>query len=90
VARLAGIPQEVIKRAKEILSNLEINSLTGESFSKLAKTDFEKLREKQLDLFIVTSHPVIEELKKIDLDKMTPLEAMLKIREWQKKMQKSK
>jgi len=89
VARLAGIPQEVIKRAKEILSNLEINSLTGESFSKLAKTDFEKLREKQLDLFIVTPHPVIEELKKIDLDKMTPLEAMLKIREWQKKMQKS-
>ncbi|MCM8798798.1 MAG: DNA mismatch repair protein MutS, partial [Candidatus Omnitrophica bacterium] len=86
VARLAGVPQEVIKRAKEILSNLEINSLTGDSLPKLAKTEIEKREEKQLDLFSLSPHHFIEELKKLDLNKITPLEALKKLERWQKKL----
>ncbi|MCM8778266.1 MAG: DNA mismatch repair protein MutS [Candidatus Omnitrophica bacterium] len=89
VARLAGVPQEVIKRAKEILSNLEINSITGDSLPKLAKTENEKLKEKQLDFFSNLAHPVIAELKKLDLNKLTPLEAMKKLEEWQRKIEVS-
>ncbi|MCM8783891.1 MAG: DNA mismatch repair protein MutS [Candidatus Omnitrophica bacterium] len=90
VARLAGVPQEVIRRAKEILSNLEINSLGKDSLPKLAKSEIEKLKEKQLDLFGNLSPSLIDELKQIDLDKITPLEAMLKLKDLQRRIENQK
>ena len=42
VARLAGLPNEVIQRAREILSNLEINSMSEEGIPSLVKSDLKK------------------------------------------------
>ncbi|MGE4357869.1 MAG: DNA mismatch repair protein MutS [Candidatus Omnitrophota bacterium] len=88
VARLAGVPREVIRRAKEILSSLEINSIGGDSLQKLTKSEVENIKEKQLDLFTISSHPLIEELKKLDLNQMTPIEVMKRLKEWQEKVEK--
>ena len=79
VARLAGIPQEVIERAKEILQNLEKNELDAEGIPKLARGKGvpRKARNKQqLLLFSPEEHPIVEKIRKLDISKITPLEAL--------------
>lgn len=82
VAHLAGLPKEVIERAKDILDALEKNSYSEDGMPKLAKN---KQESKQLGLFTESS-PVIEEIKSIDVDKLTPVEALVKLQEWKKKI----
>ncbi|MCK5419058.1 MAG: DNA mismatch repair protein MutS, partial [Desulfobacterales bacterium] len=74
VARLAGIPGEVISRAKKILYRIENEEqdLT-DAFS--SKENGEKRRQ-QMDLFGRKDHFFVEKLSKMDISKMTPLEAL--------------
>lgn len=70
VAKLAGIPNTIINRAKEILADLE---------SGKAETIIEKVNvneDTQLSLMGVASSPVIDKLKSVDLNTLTPIEAM--------------
>jgi DNA mismatch repair protein MutS len=76
VAELAGLPKAVIHRAEEILDRLE-----RASRSPLAPS---RIIVQQLPLF-TQKDPVIEELKKLDVTTMTPLEAINKLYELQKK-----
>ena len=79
VAKLAGIPENVIKRSKEILSELELGSTTPM-----------KRHEKQIDLFVPSSDPVVEELRSmieaVDINNITPLEALKKLNEIKNKI----
>ena len=85
VARLAGLPGLVVERAEEILNTLEINSVDSGGTPKLADSSGSH-REFQLGLFDwKMPHPLIEELKDLPLEKMTPIEALNKIIEWQGK-----
>jgi DNA mismatch repair protein MutS len=74
VARLAGIPEIVIKRAKKILYNIENEEqdLT-ESFSEKENA---KTGPLQLDLFSKNERIIIQKLSKLDISQMTPLEAL--------------
>lgn len=83
VAHLAGLPKEVVERAKDILDALEKNSYREDGMPKLAKTEQES---KQLGLFREDNHPLIEEIKRIDIDKLTPVEALVKLEEWKEKI----
>lgn len=85
VARLAGLPQEVIERAQEVLWQLESNGATKGLVSPDAKipTKTEKL---QLTLFEAENHPVIEEIGKLDVSTMTPIEALTKLYELQNRL----
>ncbi len=83
VARLAGLPSEVIDRASEILKDLESNG-TGKATGKGAKIKA-KTETLQMTLFEGEKHPVIEELERIDTSVMSPIEAMNKLYELQKK-----
>ena len=70
VAKLAGVPNTIINRAKEILADLE---------SGKAETIIEKVNvneDTQLSLMGVASSPVIDKLKSVDLNTLTPIEAM--------------
>lgn len=70
VAKLAGIPQEVVDRAREILYKLENRSL---------KENKEILiyPKKILQLSIFESvHPVVEKIKNLNIEEMTPIEAL--------------
>ncbi len=78
VAQLAGLPRPVIHRATEILTHLERHAPQATqrpSHLGLAQ---------QLALFPETS-PLIEELKALDVTALTPLEALMKLYEWQRR-----
>lgn len=80
VAKLAGLPELVIRRAKEILVNLEANELTGSNLPKLAVSQNGVAeKEEQLDIFAKQEAEVKEVLESIDLDDLTPLQALNKL-----------
>ncbi|MGQ9590558.1 MAG: DNA mismatch repair protein MutS [Planctomycetota bacterium] len=87
VARLAGIPREVIERAKEILSNLESQALDVNDRPALAsRRGAEPPALRQLDLFHDANAEILKELKRLDLDRLTPLEALSYLAEIQKRI----
>ena len=73
VAKLAGIPQSVISRAKEILKDLEHGKYKNEN-ANIQKQD--NSDDMQLSLIGSTESPVIEKLKDTDINTLTPIEAM--------------
>ncbi len=73
VAKLAGVPEKVIKRAKEILKKIESEDIRGVSMPKKEhREDFEN----QIDFADNNAAELCEELKKIDVTTLTPIEAM--------------
>jgi len=82
VAKMAGIPQQVLKRANEILSHLE--SQRGEIDGNDTKKVMKNIPQStfQMNMFTLDD-PLLtrinEEFRKIDLNHMTPMEALLKI-----------
>jgi DNA mismatch repair protein MutS len=90
VARLAGLPQKVIDRAKEILSNLEKGELDATGMPKIATTRMAASKPKpplQPSLF-AQPDPIRSELKKINPDELTPLKALNILNELKKKAEK--
>ena len=90
VARLAGVPREVVERAKKILVGLE----SGNAWPK--KKDAGLVPEEPLPAIGIDQlsffgkggdHPVIEELKALDLNDLTPLQALNLLGEWKKKLE---
>jgi len=94
VARLAGLPAETVKRAMEILSNLEKAELNEVGVPKLAYSSgtdpMEFKRTGQLDLFTTQADPVIKELLGLDILSLTPIEALNKLFEIKKRLSDSK
>lgn len=84
VARLAGLPAEAIDRAKEILKDLESNGASAKAVGKGAKVSMRK-QTLQMSLFEAEKHPVIEELEKLDIATMSPIEALNKLDELQRR-----
>ena len=83
VGKMAGLPESVIKRANEVLSDLENHEDISISQSKEVKTVKQKFV--QPILVFDDSHPVIEELKKMDIDNITPIQAMQILSDLKKK-----
>jgi DNA mismatch repair protein MutS len=87
VARLAGLPQKVIDRAKEILFNLEKGELDAMGMPKIATTKEVISKPKtpaQLSLF-VQPDSIRSKLKTLKIDQLTPLEALNVLNELKKK-----
>jgi DNA mismatch repair protein MutS len=88
VAQMAGLPDEVTERAKKILSNLEGSELTLHDDSKSQKKKVKGRiapSEVQLTLFEMRDDPLREEIKNIDIDKITPIAALQKLASLKKK-----
>jgi len=82
VARLAGVPKEVVDRARQILTELEAAHLDPSGKPRIAPaTPGPSVRTVQLTLFEGAGSALVEELKRLDLDRMTPLEALAKLKE---------
>ncbi|SHJ47340.1 DNA mismatch repair protein MutS [Paramaledivibacter caminithermalis] len=87
VAKLAGIPNKVIDRAKSILKELEEKDINHKHKNKDIVSQFamaiEKPRDEavgeQINFFDLSSNEVIDELRKIDIINMTPIDAMNKL-----------
>jgi DNA mismatch repair protein MutS len=76
VAQLAGLPKPVVQRASEIMGELEKSSGQAVRLNPLAA--------QQSALFPETS-PLLEELKDLDVNELSPIEALNKLYEWQKR-----
>jgi DNA mismatch repair protein MutS len=88
VARLAGLPKEILSRAKEILGNLEEANYDSDGKSKINGI---KKKSSQLSIFEEKSitnkeKEIIEDLKDINIDELTPIEALNKLSEIKKKI----
>jgi DNA mismatch repair protein MutS len=83
VARLAGLPRQVIHRAREILKNLESSELDEIGMPKIARGEGRESRPRptQMNLFQAQEDPLRKELRRIDIENMTPIEAMAKLNE---------
>ena len=77
VARLAGVPQPAIDRAKEILHNLEQGELNELGQPRLAQHD--GVQSGQLALFAAREQGLREELRQLDVDRLTPLDALTRL-----------
>lgn len=85
VARLAGLPPSVVTRAREILSGLERDELSRGGRPSLSASAAGAQR--QLGLFQPASaedHPVLKRLQLVDVDRLTPLEALTLVAELKK------
>lgn len=91
VAQLAGVPKAVSSRAEEILAELEASGhRIDEAHAAVPTPHHETAAQKskdsslQLTLFETAEHPVVSEIRDLDLDSMTPLEALQRLSEWRK------
>jgi DNA mismatch repair protein MutS len=77
VARLAGMPASVVARAKDILRNLEQTEFDREGRPRLAHApEAPPEAGRQLALFGRRENALIDQLRRLDLDRTTPLEAL--------------
>lgn len=78
VARLAGLPEKVLLRAREVLLNLEKRKFDDVGAKKIARSKEEVLKSQleQGELFSKTVHPAIKELETIEPDNLSPRQAM--------------
>ncbi|HEV8070909.1 MAG TPA: DNA mismatch repair protein MutS [Planctomycetaceae bacterium] len=79
VARLAGVPREVVERARVILESLEADHIDEAGRPKVPARTTRPAARKQLTLFQSDQHPVLDALRELDLDRMTPLAALEKL-----------
>ncbi len=80
VAQLAGLPKVVINRAKEVLKNLEAESLNTNNEPKLAKHQEKAAAQTaQMNLFSELEQSLQDELRKIDPNELTPVQALNKL-----------
>lgn len=99
VARLAGVPDSVIDRAKEISSWLEETDVTDKAKNLQVRTSAKKKEvvreavpaEKQMSLFDIypADHPVLKELAELDVSNMTPIQALNTLYELQKRLKET-
>jgi DNA mismatch repair protein MutS len=87
VARLAGLPQEVIDRAREVLAEHE--NAEGSASRKLAMATAATSTPSntQLTMFTPLSQKVVDRLKTTDLNRLTPLEALNLLHELKKQVE---
>ncbi len=88
VAKLAGIPETVVERSKQILTNLETNALDVNDRPKLAEGHPSGKREsaRQMSLFAQIPHAIEKTLRDVDPDTVTPLEALQRLKELKEKL----
>ena len=90
VAKMAGLPEEIVNRANEILESFEQEKMFDK---ELKDSDVLFSSEKKIDktafqypLFAARESEIEKEIQELDTDNMTPMEALGKISEWKKKI----
>jgi DNA mismatch repair protein MutS len=84
VAERAGVPAEVVERAREVLAELERHHVEAPDHpgAKLRKPKLV-----QASLFANVNDPILEELRELDLSRTSPAELLARVRRWQRDLQ---
>ena len=93
VARLAGVPKAVVERAKDILVQLEAEHHDVDGKAKIATIEPPEPESGhphyfQLSLFGAGDHPLLDEIREVDVNNMTPMEALSRIHGWREQLEK--
>ena len=84
VAKLAGLPADVIARARQVLAEHE--SAEKSAVTHLAKDDIAASGPMQLTIFTPLSQKIVDRIKETDLNSISPLEALNLLHELKKQM----
>src|SRR5437667_5428066 len=85
VAKLAGLPEEVVRRAREVLAEHE--NAEAQVTAQLSVADSPTTRASQINIFTPLSQPVLERLRELDLNRLTPLDALNLLAELKQQVQ---
>ncbi len=88
VGQMAGLPQFVTNRAKEVLQNLESKELTPYEVRKEKLKSLAQKNENQISMFEIKDDKLRGEIDEIEIEKLTPLDALNKLNELKKKVKK--
>jgi DNA mismatch repair protein MutS len=90
VAQMAGLPQFVTSRAKEVLANLESKELTPYEVKKAKLAKLKNHDNLQISLFEMKDDSLRKEISDIPIDDLTPLQALNKLNELKRKLDEKK
>ncbi len=76
VAKIAGVPKRVTERATSILASLENQHLNAEGKPRVPERETPVQRRRQKSLFETPEDPVLDELRNLQVDHLTPLQAL--------------
>ncbi len=87
VARLAGVPRQVLERAKQILAQLEQEHIDEGGKSKIGRRRRQaRVGDLQLTLFAAAEHPLLDEIRAADVNQLRPIDALELVNRWQQKL----
>jgi DNA mismatch repair protein MutS len=88
VAELAGIPKAVVSRAKQLLGELENSHRdTKQRVRRVMQQPAQDDGQLQLALFTASEHPVIGSLRELEIENLTPIEALTLLYELKRQVQ---
>jgi DNA mismatch repair protein MutS len=83
VARLAGLPKAVVERAMQVLEQLTKQGITPARGKRRSIARAMPGPTEQLSLFAALGHPIVDQLRSLDITRITPLEALTVLHRWQ-------
>ena len=87
VARLAGVPNWVNRRAEQILERLEASGELEENKAAIhSSSNGSSKTEFQMTLFGTVSHPLVDKIKALDANDLTPINALQMLHQWQSEL----
>ena len=83
VARLAGVPSWVNRRAEQILEKLESSGEVEQNREMIGSQESSSTGPIQMTLFGTTHHPLVDKIKSLDANSLTPMNALQILHDWQ-------
>jgi DNA mismatch repair protein MutS len=83
VARLAGLPAAVVERASQVLDQLTKRGTLPPRGKRRGSLHILSEPSAQLQLFDMAGHPIIDQLRSLDITRLTPIEALTMLHRWQ-------
>jgi DNA mismatch repair protein MutS len=77
VARMAGVPTSVLRRSTEVLADLE-------GADSAPRAEVRGVQKMQLTLFEAEEPPMVEKLRELDINRLTPIEALRLLDDWKR------
>jgi DNA mismatch repair protein MutS len=90
VARLAGLPHLVVGRATQVLAQLTQDGAPSTRGQRRRGMGAMIGPPEQLSLFGAPTHPIVDELQRLDIARLTPLEALITLHRWQEMVRPEK
>lgn len=76
VAKIAGVPRRVTERATTILATLEEEHITADGRPKVPQRETTRQRRQQKSLFDLPEDPLLDEIRQLEIDNLSPMQAL--------------